>query len=90
MGNTDAERDKDGNSRDLWQRIVSSYAFALQQGAVYKTNTNTEFLQDETLGVPFILQVAEALRDKPPANKKRYIPFLCVLYIRGLAYLFCG
>ena len=63
----------------LWQDIVGAYERALDAGAAYKTDTNTELYRDPQHGVEFVLRVAAALRDKPKPPKDRHAP-LCALF----------
>jgi hypothetical protein len=72
MGETSPEPDQPRiETSNLWEKIVTCYASAQQQGAVYQTNTFVRILKDERLGIPFVLRIAEALRDKPNSKKKR-------------------
>ena len=52
---------------EVWQNIQQTYDTARQTGAAYKTDTNTQMLEDRSLGEPvtFVLRIAAALRDKP-------------------------
>ena len=56
---------------EVWRNIQQTYATARQTGAAYKTDTNTQMLEDRSLGeaVTFVLRVAAALRDKPQGPK---------------------
>ena len=58
----------------LWQDIVGGYERALDAGAAYKTDTNTELYTDPQHGIEFVLRVAAALRDKPKPPKDRHAP----------------
>ena len=57
---------------------MGAYERALDAGAAYKTDTNTELYRDPQHGVEFVLRVAAALRDKPKPPKDRHAP-LCAL-----------
>ena len=66
---------------DLWQRIQSVYHQALDSGALYKTDSTDELIEDGT--VQFIVRVASSLRDKPKSAQTRqarsYYVLLCVI-----------
>ena len=52
---------------EVWQNIQQTYDTAKQTGAAYKTDTNTQMLEDRSVSeaVTFVLRVAAALKDKP-------------------------
>ena len=56
---------------ELWRKVLYAYEEAQNRGAAYQTDTNTELLNDENLGVEFVLRAARALRDKPKPPKDR-------------------
>lgn len=56
---------------ELWRKVLYAYEEAQNRGAAYQTDTNTELLNDENLGVEFVLRAAKALRDKPKPPKDR-------------------
>lgn len=57
---------------DLWQRIQSVYHQALESGALYKTDSSDQFIEDG--GVEFVVRVAASLRDKPKPPNRRALP----------------
>lgn len=74
MGVIHSEEGKQQEDRlELWKKITAAYTSAQQQNAVYQTNTVVRILEDERFGIPFILRIAEALRDKPNPKKERYV-----------------
>ncbi len=64
---------------EVWRNIQQTYDRARQTGAAYKTDTNTQLLEDRSLGeaVTFVLRVAAALRDKPKGPKEGDRSGLC-------------
>ena len=56
---------------EVWQNIQQTYDTARQTGAAYKTDTNTQMLEDRSVSeaVTFVLRVAAALKDKPKGPK---------------------
>ncbi|CAK0784806.1 hypothetical protein CVIRNUC_008010 [Coccomyxa viridis] len=78
----------------FWQDIVGAYERALDAGAAYKTDTNTELYTDPQHGIEFVLRVAAALRDKPKPpkdssqdSKQRnpFLPYEEALWVRHLS-----
>lgn len=59
------------STRAQWKDIKTAYHSAEEQGAIYQIRTTLEELEDKALGLPFVVQVAEALRDKPKPPKNR-------------------
>ena len=53
-----------------WQDIKQTYEAAEQNGAIYQIKTKPEKLEDKRLGLTFVVQIAESLRDKPKSPKK--------------------
>lgn len=56
---------------ELWRKVLYAYEEAQNRGAAYQTDTNTELLNDENLGVEFVIRASTALRDKPKPPKDR-------------------
>ncbi len=72
----------------FWQDIVGAYERALDAGAAYKTDTNTELYTDPQHGIEFVLRVAAALRDKPKPPKDRHAP-LYALFSAPITPIHC-
>ncbi len=66
MSAADADASSDS---PLWQRIVSVYHTALENGDVFKTETDDKVFVDPALDVGFVLRVAASLNSKPKPPK---------------------
>ncbi len=49
-------------SSDLWQRLEAVYEAAVASGAVVKTDSTDEYMEDG--GIEFVVRIAASLREK--------------------------
>ena len=72
-----------------WQDIKQTYDAAEKNGAIYQIRTKPEKLEDSRLGLSFMIQIAESLRDKPKSPKKRWASLytLCRSFFKTLKIL---
>lgn len=57
--------------REQWRDIRQTYDTAEQSGAIYQIRAKPESVKDSQLGLQFVIQIAESLRDKPKPPKTR-------------------
>ena len=58
-------------SDSLWQILQKTYERAEMQGAIVKIHSKPSELVDKVSGLMFVLQIAEAFKDKPKSKKPK-------------------
>ena len=63
-------------SSNLWQRLESVYEAAVASGALFKTDSTDQFIEDG--GIEFVVRVAALLREKAKTKKQQTAAYAAV------------